>query len=563
MSHRNLFIVSVLLAIFSMAAKSPEENLVEILPKLHPISDSQWNELIGPKVGDVYEVQRGDYLWAISKTLFGNPFYWPKVWAINHKGISNPHAIEPGQKLAFNSGSSEAFPSLSDGQGGNLLAEAKGVSSVTAHQGRHKKGPLHEYDKVAMDAFSPDDWGNFQERDDALVDDDLRILLDQKLAYRVPALVNDNTLPYLGEITGSRRDGTYIAEHDVVFIQSNGQELQVGSFYSVFSNEEKVSHKKSDRTGYSYTSNAEVRVIGVKDSLYIAEVTKAVDVIRRGDRIYPLLPLINSIKPVESRTAVEGLVLMDPLHMGANSSQFRYIYFDRGIEDGVEIGNVFRIYDYTDPSTGKRITDSDFLVSADAIVIHATAQFSTALILRSRSTVVKGDLGVLLTDLTEMQRPGRKIKDSFSPQKQNESDHELDELDELDRKSGEGLGTTEEQEIKELDHWDKSGDRGQEKNLEATPLSPDSSAMEPPAGSDVNAVGNSTEPLEPLDALPSSAPVPSEPQNALPPEDNAVLDGTTPTSLNPQAPAPNSQPSPSTPVLGDPNFESPEVPPSP
>ena len=37
-------------------------------------------------------------------------------------------------------------------------------------------------------------------------------------------------------------------------------------------------------------------------------------------------------------------------------------------------------------------------------------------------------------------------------------DHELDELDELDKASGEGLGKKEESEIKELDQWDKSKD---------------------------------------------------------------------------------------------------------
>src|SRR5687767_5145447 len=77
------------------AAESEEQRLVRIAAKLKPISDTQWNEIAGSKTSETYEIQKGDTLWDVSKRLFGNAYYWPKVWSLN-TGITNPHVVAPG-----------------------------------------------------------------------------------------------------------------------------------------------------------------------------------------------------------------------------------------------------------------------------------------------------------------------------------------------------------------------------------------------------------------------------------------------------------------------------------
>ena len=95
---------------------SEEQKLIEIAKQLKPINDSQWHEIAGTKVTDTYDIVKGDTLWDISKRLFGNSFYWPKIWSFN-AGIGNPHVVEPGQKLSFTSGSSESTPKLAPDSG--------------------------------------------------------------------------------------------------------------------------------------------------------------------------------------------------------------------------------------------------------------------------------------------------------------------------------------------------------------------------------------------------------------------------------------------------------------
>lgn len=463
-NRRTIFKIAIALSLLpAMAlAATEEQRLLEIAKKLKPIPDTQWNEIAGAKINDTYDVVKGDNLWDISKRLFGNSFYWPKVWALNH-GIPNPHVIDPGQKLAFTAGSSESLPKLAPAA--QPTSSSEGIEKANAQistdptVGSTREDGSREYDKIPPGKWAPekasDDTKNYDEYG---IDKELKIKIPVRFSFRIPEIANDTTIPYLGEIVSTRREGNGIANHDAVFLKSNSQDLQVGTTYTIFSEPEFVRERRSDRTAYIYKTAGEVKIVGVKDELYIGVITSQYDIITRGMKLYPLLPLVTDNKPAPARTALEALVVMSPDISTRNSAQYRFIHLDRGIEDGVQIGNVFRIYDYYDPVTQAKITDSDFLVNADAIVIHATAQFSTALVLRSHDTFTRGDFAVLLTDVSDIAKELRshdhvvgEDEDKRAPE-----DRELDELDELDKSTGDGMGKKEETEIKELDQWDKT-----------------------------------------------------------------------------------------------------------
>lgn len=58
-----------------------------------------------------YTVQKRDSLYDISKTLFGDPHFWPKIWSMNSK-ITNPHLISKGQVIYFAGGTEHTAPSI-------------------------------------------------------------------------------------------------------------------------------------------------------------------------------------------------------------------------------------------------------------------------------------------------------------------------------------------------------------------------------------------------------------------------------------------------------------------
>ncbi|MEQ1878022.1 MAG: LysM peptidoglycan-binding domain-containing protein, partial [Bdellovibrionia bacterium] len=76
------------------------------------IPDEEWTGIIGDRAQEIYEVQKGDTLWGISVTFFGNGFFWPKLWQLNNSSITNPHTIEVGDKIVFSMGTLGQEPAV-------------------------------------------------------------------------------------------------------------------------------------------------------------------------------------------------------------------------------------------------------------------------------------------------------------------------------------------------------------------------------------------------------------------------------------------------------------------
>lgn len=425
------------------------------------IHDHEWIDLIGSKAQENYEVQKGDTLWSISKRIFGNSEYWKKFWTFNHE-IINPHVVSPGRILVFHPGSATSVPQFS-------LTASNGPSHSSSEltQDSNTVSARNEYDKIPSDWWAPVEITDQLKKkyDEYGIDKELRVSPVFRATYTLPALAHETTLPYLGEIKAAKHDGVILSSKDVVFIASNNQDLQVGVEYSLLSEPELIADQKSDRKGYHYGHLGVVKITGIQDNLYVGEITQAFLAIERGTRLYPLLPSVKQVQPTPAQSALEALAISNSSGL-RYSAQFHTVHFDRGLEDGVQVGNVFRIYQYDDTVTQKPITQSDWIPKADALVLHATAQFSTAILFSSEQIIEEGDFGVLLTDLSVLKRTKKFITPSgdFSSTAtmlegtKEESPEEIDELDRLDQMSPDGLGHQEQKEIQELNRWDETKD---------------------------------------------------------------------------------------------------------
>jgi LysM repeat protein len=81
----------------------------------NPTPDDVWALASSKQTAQKYTVQKGDTLWSISKILFGDPNFWPKLWSLNKQGILNPHFISPKANIYFFSGDEDNSPTLSVG----------------------------------------------------------------------------------------------------------------------------------------------------------------------------------------------------------------------------------------------------------------------------------------------------------------------------------------------------------------------------------------------------------------------------------------------------------------
>lgn len=104
-----------------LAPDDPDLNLekkfnnIFIRYNINPTPDDIWAAATSKQVLREYVVQKGDTLWSISKILFDDASFWPKIWSLNKQGILNPHFIYPNSKIYFYMGDEESAPTLSVG----------------------------------------------------------------------------------------------------------------------------------------------------------------------------------------------------------------------------------------------------------------------------------------------------------------------------------------------------------------------------------------------------------------------------------------------------------------
>lgn len=116
MNKKTLVLGLIFVGARGWAADAPneqyEQKLHEIYQKQQPVDDSQWQQLTARQGTDLYVIQTGDTLWDLSKTLFGDGFFWSKLWAEND-AIYNPHRITPSQEIRFIAGTEAKEPQIS------------------------------------------------------------------------------------------------------------------------------------------------------------------------------------------------------------------------------------------------------------------------------------------------------------------------------------------------------------------------------------------------------------------------------------------------------------------
>lgn len=91
-----------------------------------PTSIEMWDSKTAGRTANTYTVQKGDTLWSVSETLFGDPTFWPKIWSLNRARIENPHFIYPGDQVLFYAGTELDTPALAVSKEG--ATDSVGVS---------------------------------------------------------------------------------------------------------------------------------------------------------------------------------------------------------------------------------------------------------------------------------------------------------------------------------------------------------------------------------------------------------------------------------------------------
>ncbi len=336
-------------------------------------------------------------------------------------------------------------------------------------------------------------------------------------------------LRILGYIIGSRSESKYLIYTDTVYIESEDV-LQINRTYAITEQPHLLKSKKSDRSGYSYIISGKVKILAIKDKLYIGTITSARGSIARGSLIISAPEKIPEFTPIAGPKPIQGTLILDHAISTYTTAQYKEVFVDRGTEDGVQAGMIFRAYQHYDLSNNKKLTSSDFIIDADILVTQVTLHFCSGIIIKNINTVEDHSSVILLTDISDLT-----FKNGFTEKDLKNHSLEIDPLDQLDDKKK--LGNAEKAELKQLEHWGKAPSL----NLAPLPIIPSPHSMASPSGM-------ASPELTPLpNTIPSLNSTPSPYPSALETNPPPLLFDEIPEQLPPPAPEehPSSSPTPS------------------
>ncbi len=324
----------------SGAAKGPEGRII--------FDDQVGEEAGGPpgEIPDTYVVKKGDTLWDISGSFFKNPWYWPKLWALN-PSITNPHWIYPGDVLKL------AIPG------------AAPAPAPTAAGPRRILGPR----------------------------------LDTGLYLRADAFIEPGELAAAGTIVASKEEKKLLGALDEAYVEfPPNHPLEIGERYSVYHVEREVRHPVTGKkVGDIVEIYGDVLVKAVTNGkLATVQVVDSLNTIERGFRVGPLRRTFRRVEPRAADRNLAGVVVAT-LHPIGMMAPEMLAFVDRGRKDGVVLGQKFEVVRRGDgyrpvTATGP-LDDRRFPreVVGDLVVVDLRDKMSTGVLLNADEEINVGD----------------------------------------------------------------------------------------------------------------------------------------------------------------------------
>jgi len=431
------------------------------------ISDTEWNEVSTAAKVDSYTVVKDDWLFKISKKLFGSGYYYPKIWSLN-TFITNPHYIEPGMVLSFTTGSGSSAPEVklgkftdqelgaAPGSIGNTNSKDLsnfGEDAVPNWIGEKKQltnqGIFFQYSSeetmddlldVGAEALNRE-YENYEpsKNEDEMTipstydklgfDKSSKIVYAIKEGFYLSTFLTTNIVQDFGSIVNGPDENIFFTKGNKAYVQFNeNMRILSGDLFSIYTSSGKVRHENSDREGYKYSIVGQIKVVRKIKEKWEVEFVDVTGNPQREDRITAYTPKIDRITKTFNNRMIEAAIISS-YNPGQSILGFGdVIYLDRGRADGLEMGNVLETYGFKDRLTGKNISDLPTYKTGELTVITLTDNFATALVTRTIKDFYMGDIAITKTKEAHLRELRAREARKFG-EREKLAGKELDELD--------------------------------------------------------------------------------------------------------------------------------------
>ncbi|MFZ9596696.1 MAG: hypothetical protein ACO3A2_11565, partial [Bdellovibrionia bacterium] len=236
-------------------------------------------------------------------------------------------------------------------------------------------------------------------------------------------------LPVLGQVIGAKNPSNYIGSNELIYIKSKGL-AQVGEIYALTEAPEVLKSYRSDRIGYSYLILGTVKILAIRDGIYLGRVLTARTFVSRGTFLIAQPTKVPDSRPIAGPGAIEAELMLDHRISTFTTAQHKEVFINRGSNDGLKPGMIFRSYQHYDPSNDKKISSAQFVVDAEIQVTQVSPDFSSGIVSYSNTPIQEHTKLILLTDVSDLVSKEHLTKKD--PSLQNQAKDPLDELDRLD-----------------------------------------------------------------------------------------------------------------------------------
>jgi len=332
--------------------------------------------------GQIYKVQKGDTLWAISQKYLGTPWIWPSVWKENEAKIANPHWIYPGDLIWISNGSMR-----------KLTPEA---AAPLAAAGKTPEAPAAPEAPAEQPATTPPP-ANAQEPDPFASLDAADV--NNEVKVEVPTLqgesfVTAEEMKASGAVMGNHEENVWVSQGQRTILSVGEGQGHVGDAFTVFRIRRELHHPVTGaKLGYFVQVLGKAEITQLYPETSWAKIITSYAEIQPGDRVLPFVEEPAAITEVRSGQDVHGqIVAFAPYRERTGAGDF--VILDAGTKQGMVPGRRLTVFrpgrEVRDPLTLELLVVPDDVIG-DLFVVKSGEGTSLALVMKSERDLHVGD----------------------------------------------------------------------------------------------------------------------------------------------------------------------------
>lgn len=395
-----------------------------------PTSEEAWEKAAGARKSEVYTVQKGNTLWDISNTFFGDPNFWPKIWSLNNDSILNPHEINPAMNVKFYPGTMAEAPTLAvgaaEGDKDKVVASNAGVDEDRELVNKTARKRIFTPVLKTLPSSLPK--GTFN----GLADNSNQVQIQfqpQKFPVGMEYLsyyVSEAPVAGVGVITGTEMDMKTAGDFQYVYVKLDNANVKnyvaQKNMGDVFDPIEKI--RKAQMVEVQGSLEV-LEKVNEQKGIYRALVKKAIMPVEVGAVLVPgSLPVVDPTPGAVSNTT--GAKIMGG-QLGKSRGMFTansLVFLDAGSSRGFQEGQSLAIY--ADEAIRNKQTDAvmnDRQIGTLKIV-KVSSGFATAYVTKCTDDILLGDYVGLASAKTAVNKA--VPAESHAPESREQIDTELE-----------------------------------------------------------------------------------------------------------------------------------------